>query len=50
MPVKSAAQYKFMQAIAHGKGMKSVGPSKMVAKEFVKETKPEKRSLFMRKK
>ena len=38
MPVKSAKQLKFFQAIAHG--MKSpIGPSKQVAEEFLKKTK-----------
>lgn len=41
-----------MAMIAHGgkpKNMKSVGPSKEVAKEFVDKTPAKKRSLFMKK-
>lgn len=52
MPAKSAKQYKFMAMIAHGKkpnNMKSVGPSKEVAEEFVHKTPKKKRSLFMKK-
>ena len=47
MPAKSEKQYKFMQAIAHGKGGKNpIGPSKDVAKEFIHKTPKKKRSLF----
>ena len=50
MPVKSAAQYKLMQAVAHEtKSNKGVGPSEDVAKEFIKKTPKKKRSLFMKK-
>lgn len=50
MPAKSAKQYRMMAAIAHGaKPLKSVGPSKEVAEEFVKKTPKKKRSIFMRK-
>lgn len=49
MPAKSAAQYKLMQAIAHGKA-KSIGPSKEVAKEIIAKTPRRLRSKFMRKK
>ena len=50
MPAKSAKQYRFMAGIAHGmKPMKSAGPSKEVAEEFVKKTPKNKRSLFMKK-
>jgi len=48
MPAKTAKQYRLMAAIAHGakpKGGK--GPSREVAKEFVKETPPAKRREFM---
>lgn len=39
MPAKSQAQFKFMQGISHGmKPMKSLGPSKKTAKEFVDAT------------
>lgn len=52
MPAKSAKQYRFMAMIAHGgkpnKGMKSVGPSKEVAEEFVHKTPKKKRSIFMK--
>lgn len=37
MPVKSKAQMRFMQAIAHGSFSKS-GLSKEKAKEFIEET------------
>ena len=41
MPAKSAKQYKFMQAIAHGmKPKKGIGPSAKVAKEIVSKGKP----------
>jgi hypothetical protein len=46
MPVKSAKQWRFMQAAAHG-GLK--GPQQVpeaVAKEFIKKTSPKKRRLF----
>jgi hypothetical protein len=46
MPAKSAAQYRFMQAAAHG-GLK--GPqdiSSAVAKEFIKKTPPKQRKMF----
>lgn len=36
MPVKSKAQYRAMQAAAHGKSTKGI--PKKVAKEFIKET------------
>ena len=50
MPAKSAAQYKFMEGIAHGmKPNKGVGPSPKVAEEFVKKTPKKKRSMFMKK-
>lgn len=38
MPAKSRAQYRLMQAAAHGKARKG-GPSKAQAKEFVEATK-----------
>ena len=46
MPAKSAAQYRLMQAAAHG-GLK--GPQDVptaVAKEFIKKTPPAKRKMF----
>lgn len=49
MPAKSAKQYGMMAAIAHGAKSKSPsGPSPEVAREFVRKTGPEKRSLFMK--
>lgn len=53
MPAKTAKQFKFMAMIAHGKKpnhLKSLGPSKEVAEEFVKKTSKKKRSIFMKKK
>lgn len=35
MPAKSKAQFRFMQAVAHG-GLKKEGLSKKEAKEYVK--------------
>jgi hypothetical protein len=47
MPAKSAKQYRFMQAMAHGAKSKSgIGPSPEVAKEFIEKTPKSKRSLF----
>lgn len=49
MPAKSAKQYNFMQAIAHGaKPKKGIGPSPAVAREFIKKTPAKKRSMFAR--
>jgi len=49
MPAKSGKQYRLMQAIAHGSAKTGLGgPSKAVAREFVEETPPEKRSKFAR--
>lgn len=53
MPAKSAKQYKFMQAVAHGssnrtEGKFDAGPSKKVAKEFIDKTPKEDRSRFMK--
>jgi hypothetical protein len=39
MPSKSAAQHKMMEAIAHGWKKPGGGPSKKVAKDFVKKDK-----------
>ena len=51
MPAKSAKQYRFMEMAAHNPSkMKSVGPSKKVAEEFIRKTSKAKRSEFMRKK
>lgn len=47
MPAKSGAQYRFMQAIAHGAvPRKGAGPSPAVAKEFIDKTPSKKRSQF----
>ena len=44
MPAKSAKQYRFMQAMAHGaKPKQGVGPSPSVAREFVLKTSAKKR-------
>lgn len=45
MPVKSAKQFRLMQAAAHGK-LKGSGPSEEVAKEFLSKTSHKKKSLF----
>lgn len=51
MPAKSAKQFRFMEMAAHNPSkMRSVGPSKKVAEEFIKKTSPKKRSQFMREK
>ncbi len=50
MPAKSAAQYKFMQGIAHGmKPRKGVGPSPAVAQEFINKTAAKKRKVWSKK-
>lgn len=46
MPIKSKAQYGFMQARAHGSSGGLGGPSKEVAEEFIHKTPPDKRSKF----
>ena len=47
MPAKSSKQFGLMSAIAHGNATKGMGgPSKEVAKEFVKETPKMKRKKF----
>ena len=48
MPAKSAKQYRFMQAVAHGKSKGVGGLTKDVAKEFIKKTPKKKRSIFAR--
>lgn len=51
MPAKSAAQYNFMQMIAHGGKKKKKGlpgPSKEVASEFINRTSKADRSKFAR--
>ena len=49
MPAKSAKQYRFMQAVAHGANI-DTGPSKKVAEEFIHKTSKEKRKEFSKKK
>lgn len=50
MPAKSKAQYKFMQAMAHGgKSKHGAGPSPEVAKEFIHKTSPKDRKRFAKK-
>jgi len=51
MPAKSAKQFKFMAMAAHNPSkMRSIGPSKKVAEEFIKKTPAKKRSQFMKEK
>ena len=50
MPAKSAAQYRLMQAVAHGTSTKKGGPSKAVAREFIAATPPAKRTAYAKKK
>jgi hypothetical protein len=45
MPVKSAKQFRLMEAAAHG-GLRGAGPSKAVAEEFLKKTPKKKKSMF----
>jgi len=46
MPVKSAKQFRFMEAAAHG-GLKGMGgPSQSVASEFLSKTPHDKKSAF----
>jgi hypothetical protein len=50
MPIKSAKQMKFMEAMAHGaKSKGGIGPSPAVAEEFIKKTPKKKKSMFMKK-
>ena len=47
MPIKSPKQFRLMEMAAHAKkGMKNIGPSPKVAKEFLSKTSPKKKSLF----
>lgn len=49
MPAKSAAQYRFMQMMAHNpekKRGKGIGPSPEVAKEFIEKTPAKKRRAW----
>lgn len=48
MPVKSAKQYGFFQAIAHGGARKAGGPSPAQASEAIHKTPAAKRSGFAR--
>jgi hypothetical protein len=48
MPVKSAKQFRLMQAAAHG-SLKGPGPSPAVAKEFLSKTSHKKKSIFAKK-
>ena len=50
MPAKSGAQYRLMQAAAHGTLHKKGGPSPAVAREFIAATPPAKRKTFAKKK
>lgn len=51
MPVKSAKQFRFMEAMAHGKkARKGIGPSKEVAEEFLSKTPHKTKSAFAKKK
>ena len=45
MPIKSSSQYRLMQAAAHGM-LKGDGPSRAVAKEFLRKTSPKKRAQY----
>jgi hypothetical protein len=49
MPVKSGAQFRLMQAAAHG-GLRGAGPSKAVAEEFLRKTPKKKKSMFAKEK
>ena len=48
MPVKSAAQFRFMHAMANGdkKKGKGIGPSEDVARDFLAKTSDDKKSRF----
>jgi hypothetical protein len=48
MPVKSAAQFKLMEGIAHGMKpkKKGIGPSPEVAKEMLSKTTHKSKSAF----
>lgn len=48
MPVKSAKQFRFMEAMAHNakKKSKGAGPSKAVADDFLKNTSSAAKSKF----
>lgn len=44
MPTKSARQFRFMQAAAHGKGMSGIAPG--TAQEFLDKTPEDKKKKF----
>ena len=46
MPVKSAKQFRFMEAAAHGGLSNMAGPSKAVASEFLDKTSHATKSSF----
>ena len=46
MSAKSAKQYGFMQAKAHGNSTSGIGPSPEVAREFINKTPSSKRKQF----
>jgi hypothetical protein len=48
MPVKSAKQFRLMQAAAHGKS--SIGPSPKVAREFLAKSPKKEKSIFAKEK
>lgn len=48
MPAKTKKQYRFMQAVAHGKAKGIPGLSADEAKEFIKKTPKKKRGMFMK--
>jgi hypothetical protein len=48
MPIKSAKQFRLMQAAAHG-GAGKGGPSPAVAKEFLSKTPHKEKSIFAKK-
>jgi len=45
MPVKSAKQFRLMEAAAHG-NLRGAGPSPKVAQEFLNKTSHKKKSSF----
>lgn len=48
MPIKSAKQFRLMQAAKKG-NLHKIGPSPEVAKEFLKKTSKKKKSIFAKK-
>jgi hypothetical protein len=49
MPIKSAKQFRLMEAAKHG-NLTSAGPSKKVAEEFLAKTSHKAKSKFAKKK